>query len=364
MKSQTEDGEAIHPQFENALNNLKSLSYSSGFSGSSNADALQNLLNAYDNIDHIDQRIKNLEDQAEREDERQKASVRAQANQEVMEQRKTYEDSKRALEEERARELARMERESDKVYEKFNATHEKELAKKKAYTEVLSEALKATEAGVPISEELKNKMKKNEKQKEEEKQNSIQLVETYKVAKADIEVQTREIKKIEDEMGKTQDHKVRQVLQEKKDHHVKRQEIANNVIERVHSHVDEHLSRLEYISNGKKAAEKKMVNQEVWKEAEKDLINNIIAIIGPDLLLEQAKKKGAHTVEAVHSLMSNPVAMQEVLQDAMKEAIKRNPNTADKIREMLDKEQKGSTSQNIQPASTPNVIKSTHTHSR
>ena len=73
--------EGNYLQFENALNNIKGLSYSSGFSGSSHSDDLRTLLDTYKKVGEIDQRIKAVEKQAEREDERQTYSVLSQASQ-------------------------------------------------------------------------------------------------------------------------------------------------------------------------------------------------------------------------------------------------------------------------------------------
>lgn len=74
----------------------------------------------------------------------------------VIKQKEAQQEKER-YEAKKAKELDRIARINDKIYEAFNATYEKELAKQKDHTNNLGEALEATRAGRPISGEFKKK---------------------------------------------------------------------------------------------------------------------------------------------------------------------------------------------------------------
>lgn len=232
---------------------------------------------------------------------------------------------------------------NDKIYDAFTANHEERLAKKKEETQNLSEALEATKAGRPISEELRQKLKKDPKEKEAEKEHNRKMAEAYKAAKAEKESHAAEIEKLKSEMAKSPHGPERQALQKRIEHHEARHEVAGGVMDKVHDHLDEHLAHAELIQSGKKAAQDKGVGHELWQEKQRDYHDVILAGAGKDLLLERAQE---------YAQSKDPDTVKSLL-----DFLGGQKSAADGIKEALDKTKKGDvpSSGPLRPSSTPNV---------
>ncbi len=351
--SDDQDGSESSPQLENEINKIKSQSYSSGPSGPHNKGAVESLTNAYGTITGIDKDLEQLEEKTKEEEQRQQAFRRSEYTNDVVQKQ---EAQREALQKEKDDLLARIAAANDKIYEAFSINHEKQLARKKAHTNNLSEALQATKDGKPISEELRNSLKKSDQQKKEEREHNKKLAAAIKAAKAEEERLKAAMQEIDNEIkNSSQSQEQIQALQQRRKQHADRLDVVNGEKQKGYQEIDVYLTQAEAIDNGRKAS-KSDEDKALWLEQGKDIVRGTLAVIGPNVLYDRAKEKSGGKAEAVLALMEDPEILQAIFLDATQEAIQQDPKTAEKLKEILG--------QNIQitdsslpkiPPNTPNV---------
>ena len=251
--------EGNYLQFENALNNIKGLSYSSGFSGSSHSDDLRTLLDTYKKVGDIDQRIKAVEKQAEREDERQKYSVLSQASQSMIEQRKAYEGHKLDLQAQKDKEMALLIKKNEIVYKKLDSFHKEQLAKQKEDNKNLSEVVNSMKSGKPIKDAHKKKLIKTPEQKRKAKERNAHIVKSKFVAEADIELHTKELVQVEERIRKLSPYQKEELLtlQKRRKLHKERCKRASDVSKKFDLHVVQLAERVQLVHEGIRTAKDK-----------------------------------------------------------------------------------------------------------
>lgn len=250
------EDEGNYPQLKNALNNLKGLSY---YFGSSRLDALRTLLDTYEKVGDIDQRIRAVAVLVEREDERQKDSALSQASQNMMEQRKVYEGHKVDLQAQKDKEMALLIKTNEIIYKKFDSFHEEHLAKQKNDNQHLSEVVNAMKSGKKISDTHKKKLTKTPEQRKKAKECNEHIIKTKFVAEADIELHTKELTQIEERIKTLSPHQKeeRRALQERSKFHRKHHEIAKKQSKKADLHVVQLAEQVKIIHEGVQAVKDK-----------------------------------------------------------------------------------------------------------
>ena len=245
---------------------------------------------------------------------------------------------------------------NDKIYKSFNDTHKDHLSRKESRTKNLNAALQATQAGEPISEELRNSLKKSDQQKKEEREHNKKLAAVMKAAKGEEERSKAAINEIDSEIGKpSQSQEQIQALQQRRKQHVDRLDVVNGEMQKGNAELDACLVHAENIHSGRKAA-KTEEDKTFWVEQQNDFWDSVASVVDKGILLERAKEKGGGTVASLSELIKDQEVMQELLHDAVKETIRQDPKAAEKLRELLDQNtQINDTSGPKSPPNTPNV---------
>ncbi len=359
MAEDKEEGK-LPPQLENAVNEQKSLSYSSGPSGLSGTKSLEKEIDAYEEVKNIDKKIAEMEE----EEKKQRQYLLSLTSNDMIETQAKYieEKEKERSEEEKAKEaaLARIAAENDKIYKSFNDTHKDHLKRKSADAENLKDFVEAVKTGT-VSDDLINRLTKTDKQKKEEREHNKKLGASFKTAEVEHEYYTREIKKIDSKLKTLpQDHKERPILEQRRNNYIKRKDVASGIIQQGHKEIDKCFEQINSINEGEKVV-KKEEHKAILKEKKKDVFANTLAAVGKETFVKLAQNKGDGTAESLMNFMADTETLQEAFLDRTAEAVKEDPNMANKLKERLGEQQKNDTpsSGRLHPPSTPNIKKPT-----
>ncbi|HJD60046.1 MAG TPA: hypothetical protein LFW20_05285 [Rickettsia endosymbiont of Omalisus fontisbellaquei] len=165
-------------------------------------------------------------------------------------------------EEERAKKVG-------KIYKEFHAISPEYLKQQKDRNKNLDEALKATESGQEISEELKAKFKKTPKEIEEETEKWEKIHNARTTAQVEHEHHSSELKKIDEDLSKlnpkTHPDAV-EALNTKRAFHVEQQKIAKTEIDETAKHYEERGKEAEKIIKGQQKAKTTGHHQAFWDD--------------------------------------------------------------------------------------------------
>ena len=183
---------------------------------------------SFTNSPELENRVKAIQANVEKRIEEVESSISSQ---------NISSNIKENYQEDRDKDLDHIAEAAAKIYEKFRLTSKEELASKKKDTQNLSELEEATKAGKPVSEELRQKLKKTPEQLQAKKERNQQMAEAAKVAKEQAEFRAQEIEKLQKEKDKSPPHKQKEI-QAQIDQHTKHQVEALSVVGEVNVHLD------------------------------------------------------------------------------------------------------------------------------
>ena len=170
---------------------------------------------------------------------------------------------------------------SDKIYEQFLLTHEKDLAEKKKDTQNLSELEEAAKAGKPISEELKKKVLKTPEQIKAAQESNQRVAEAEKAAKEEVKRCKAAVAKLREDLDKASSPDEREKIRDQIDHLQERQIKAQEVITETTKHFVENRKQLEHLDNAEKIAtgdNKKFVST-VRQQKKEEISSGLSAVL-------------------------------------------------------------------------------------
>jgi hypothetical protein len=244
---------------------------------------------------------------------------------------------------------------SDKIYEKFLLTHEKDLANNKKDNEKLGEALEAIQAGKELSEDQKKDVVKTPDQIQVELEQNHQREEAEERAKEEVKIRAAEIERLTRERDKLPLDQ-RGDIQAQIEQQVGRQEKALSVIGAAREHDMEYLKKAERVYNIGVAAKKSGTNQEVAHEITEQFVGRIT-----DAQVERAAKQASQGGNAeLAEWLQSAQAQKKVMQDP--EVAKAAAVFANAVRKALEAQQpehgqygKEVSSGQLHPSPTPIV---------